>query len=99
MSRSTPGQRGVLIGRLGTAPTVCTSPAGARVATIRLAVNGTDEYLLTAFGRLVDGLSSLATGQLIYAEGRWQAREGSHPEMVIDTLTPLTPHRSHDQRT
>jgi hypothetical protein len=47
------------------------------VATLRVAVKGTQEYVLTAFGRLVEGLNSLPVGRLIYAEGRWQARQGA----------------------
>ncbi len=67
------------------------------MATLRIKVKGTEEYVLTAFGRLVEGLDSLAAGRLLYAEGHWQAREGSPPELLVDTLTPLTPHGSRDQ--
>lgn len=98
MSEPTPGQRGVLIGRLAGTPTMRTA-GGGRMATLRITITGTEEHVLTAFGPLVERLGSLTTGQLIYAEGRWQAREGSPPELVVDTLTPLNPHRGHDQPT
>ncbi len=99
MSEPTPGQRGVLIGRLAAASTLRTTAGGGRMATLRITLKGTEDYVLTAFGLLVEGLESLAAGSLLYAEGRWQAREGGPPELLVDTLTPLTTHRPHDQPT
>ncbi len=78
MSEPTPGQPGVLIGRLAAAPTLRTTAGGERTATLRITLKGTEDYVLTAFGLL-------ARKVLL--------------ELLVDTLTSLTPHRSHDQPT
>lgn len=90
------GGRGILIARLTAGPTIHTGPDGSRFATLHVATNvhGVKEYVLTVFGRLAVGLDRLSEGQLLYAEGRWQARHDGHPELIVDTMTPLAPYRS-----
>ena len=93
MSEPIPGTRNVLIGRLVAAPVLKTTPGGGRIAILRVSVRNTHQYDLIAFGRLVNGLNALTAGSLIYAEGRWQAREGAPPELVVDVLTLLAANR------
>jgi hypothetical protein len=83
-----------VIGRLVAAPAVDATPGGGHVATLRITVRDVEEYVLIAFGHLVEGLDMLDAGRLIYAEGCWQARDGAPPELVVDVLTPLGRNRS-----
>lgn len=93
MSQPTPGQHGAIIARLAAPPTVDSTPGGGSVATLRVTIRDTEEYVLIAFGSLVQDLRALEAGCHIYAEGRWQAREGRPSEMIVSVLTSLTRNR------
>lgn len=89
MSQPIPGHRSLIIGRLIEPPNVDATPDGEAVATLRVTVRDTEEYVLVAFGSIVKGLRALAAGRHICAEGCWRACEGRPPELIVDTLTPL----------
>jgi hypothetical protein len=98
VSDPVPNQRTIVIGRLVAAPAVRTTASGTRVGTLRINVMGIEERVLVAFGpTLVGRLDGLTAGRLIYAEGRWQARQGAPPELIVDTLTPLLACNSQGQ--
>ncbi len=93
-----------LIGRIAKAPDLRATASGMHVAYFRVATNGREEtefHQCTAFGKTAEFIGQyLATGRLVFIEGRLQTRAYDDPQGVRRWVTTIVVNRLQvlDQR-
>lgn len=87
----------LLIGHVASEPRVIRTPSGVTVTMLTLTVCGQAHELVT-FGADAERAGELVAGQVLCAEGRWQAREEGRRELAVTTFTALAPRRPQEEQ-